>query len=77
MKKNVAEKANCTLIIPLWKGAPYWACLVKGDGSFKSFIKQVFILSRYNVVISGKDKHGIFAKNPLLFDMLTLNIMYK
>lgn len=76
-EKIVAEKANCTLIIPLWKSAPYWACLVKGDGSFNSFIKQVFNLSRYNVVISGKDKHGIFAKNPLPFDMLALNIMYK
>ena len=50
---------------------------MKGDGSFNSFIKQVFNLSRYNVVISGKDKPGIFAKNPLPFDMLALNIMYK
>ena len=53
------------------------ACLVKGDGSFNSFINQVFNLSRYNVVISGKDKHGIFAKNMFPFDMLALSIMYK
>ena len=76
LKKMFLEKAQGTLIIPSWKSGPFWPCLLDKDGSFKSCIMHVKNLGRTNVIARGKGNNGIFAKDPLSFDMLALNIRH-
>ena len=73
--KMIAERANGTLIVPMWKSSAFWCSLVNSDGNFKNCIKQVINLSRHDIVVPGTDKIGLFAKNPLSFDMLALKVL--
>ena len=70
INKIIQEKAKCTVVLPYWKSAAYWTCLTDMYGSYKPFITGVLNLHRFNVVEKGSGNNGIFAKNPLLFDML-------
>lgn len=73
VEKIIREKAVCTLVIPLWKSSSFWPTIVDSNGTFRVDIKHVVNLSRINVVSPGKGNNGIFAKNPLSFDMLALH----
>ena len=73
--KMIAERANGTLIITMWKSSAFWCSLVNSDGNFKNCIKPVINLSRYDIVVPGTDKIGLCAKNPLSCDMLALKVL--
>lgn len=74
--KMLTEKANGTLVIPLWKSSPFWPCLLNTEGVFKPCISEVKHLGRRRVIVSGKGNNGFFSKDPLPFDMLALKIMH-
>ena len=76
LEKIENERAVCTLIIPKWKSASFWPCLFTQDGIYKRHIKHVINLHNNDVVVPGKGNNGIFAKNPLSFDMLAIRIMH-
>ncbi|XP_060595758.1 uncharacterized protein LOC132749862 [Ruditapes philippinarum] len=70
--KIMCEGANCTLVLPFWKSAPFWPCLFDYSGKHRKFIKGIINLGRKDVIWPGKGKNGCFSKNPLAFDMLAL-----
>ena len=74
--KMQLEKANGTLVIPLWKSSPYWPCLLDLKGMFKPCISEVTNLGRIGITVSGNGNNGFFSKDPLPFDMLALRIIH-
>jgi hypothetical protein len=69
LEKIAAEKADCTLIIPKWKSAPFWPLLTEDS---KCGLKQQINLGRFRILTKGRGNNGIFSLNPLPFDMLAL-----
>jgi len=45
IRKFCEDRANGTLVVPLWKSAPYWVLLYESNGRFKSFIKSKHYLT--------------------------------
>ena len=64
-----ADRAKGTLVVPMWKSAPFWPML-KG----KSFVKQEYILNP-NSVVKGRGNNGIFSF-PMNFDMIAFRIVF-
>lgn len=76
IKKLELEKANGTLIIPVWKSAPYWPELYDKNGSFKVFITEVIPLPSRNVTVKGRGNNGIFGREQLSFTMAAFKIRF-
>lgn len=76
IQKIQCEEANCTLIIPLWKSAPFWPELLYKDSSFKYFVSESFLLPSQNVIVKGRGNNGIFARSRLSFRMIALKIRF-
>lgn len=74
--KIITEKANCTLIVPTWKSAPFWPSLINKNGNYKEFITDYLDLGRLDVVVPGKGNNGCFSKYPLAFSMLALRCAF-
>ena len=64
LKKISKERAECTLVLPQWRAAPFWPLLLGQHGSFSHFIKAYEILPRSNIITPGRCKKGIFTSNP-------------
>ena len=76
IKKLESEKANGTLVIPVWISAPYWPELLDKNGSYKAFIKEVIPLPSRNVIVNGRGNNGIFGREQLSFKMAVLKIRF-
>ncbi|MCG7878431.1 MAG: hypothetical protein N0C90_19185 [Candidatus Thiodiazotropha endolucinida] len=76
IRKIEGEKANGTIIVPLWKSAPYWTELHDSSGSFKKFVVDSFLLPTQNVIQKGYGNNGIFEREYLSFRMLALKIRF-
>ena len=61
VNKILKEKAQATLIIPVWKSAPYWPLIHRQD-SFISEIKAYLFFKGENFTHRGLGKNGIFGK---------------
>ena len=72
--KIVAERANGTLVLPLWRSAPFWPKVWEGS-ELRQFVKEVKILPA-NVVKKGKGKNGIFGKKGSRFQLAVLKIRF-
>ena len=76
IKKLEYESANGTLIIPVWKSAPYWPELYDTNGQFKFFIREVIVLPSRNVIVKGRGNNGIFSKEQLSFLIAAFKIRF-
>jgi hypothetical protein len=76
VNKLVAERATCTLVVPKWKSASFWPCIVQTKDTFKSFIKDFRFLKRDCIVSSGKGNNGCFGNRPLKFDMIAFRCSF-
>ena len=76
IKKLESEKANGTLVIPVWISAPYWPELLDKNGSYKTFIKEVIPLPSRNVIVNGRGNNGIFGREQLSFKMAAFKIRF-
>ena len=76
LNKIISEKAPGTLVIPMWKSAPFWP-LVCQNYVFRDFVKDHRVLLQVNVIAAGKGNNGIFAEEPLKFKMIALKISFK
>ncbi|MEW8546455.1 MAG: reverse transcriptase domain-containing protein [Candidatus Thiodiazotropha sp.] len=74
IKKLHKENSRATLIVPEWPSAPYWPELVRSGGNFKEFILESIRLPTKNIISKGHGNNGIFAREPLSFNMLALKI---
>lgn len=70
------DQANCTLVVPLWKSAPYWILLCERNGNFKSFIKGKQYLTDNTLIVPGRGNNGMFSKCPLNFVMVAFKIRF-
>ena len=75
LNKIISEKAPGTLVIPMWKSAPFWP-LVCQNYVFRDFVKDHRLLPQVNVIAAGKGNNGIFAEEPLKFKMVALKISF-
>ena len=75
LRKIELEKASGTIVIPVWKSAPYWPELFASDGTIKRFITDFVLLPTDNVIQKGRGNNGIFGK-PLSLRMLALRVRF-
>ena len=75
IRKIELEKASGTMIVPLWKSAPYWPDLHADDGFLKRFIAECRLLPTRNAICKGRGNNGIFRK-PLSFRMVALKVRF-
>ena len=67
LKKVVMENASCTLIVPEWPSAPYYPALQ--SELVRRRIVDTFVLPRIDAVKEGFGNNGMFAKEPLSFNV--------
>lgn len=72
--KIVAEKASGTLILPLWKSAPFWPKVHKSS-EFREFVTEFKIFDA-NILKKGRGNNGIFGKKNGAFRMVVLRIQF-
>lgn len=68
------DKAKGSVVLPLWKSAPFWPVLQPYDNGFAHFVKEYRLLPQYNVIAQGNGNNGIFGKNPLPFQLMAVRI---
>ena len=73
LKKVVMENASCTLIVPEWPSAPYYPALQ--SELVRRRIVDTFVLPRIDAIKEGLGNNGMFAKEPLSFNMLAFKIV--
>ena len=67
------ENASCTLIVPEWHSAPYYPALQ--SELVRRRIVDTFVLPRIDAIKEGLGNNGMFAKEPLSFNMLAFKIV--
>ena len=75
ISKLEKERANCTLILPMWKSAPFWPMIANAQG-FKNFVDTHVVLDKLHCVLPGQGNNGVFGKAPLPFHMVALKIRF-
>lgn len=70
LQKIAENRAKCTLIIPDWPSAPFYPIL--RNEMFKKHVTGQIVLARRNIIKEGLGNNGIFAKEPLSFNMLAV-----
>ena len=68
------DEAKGTVILPLWKSAPFWPVLQPYQGNFAQFVKDVKVLPQYNVIQRGNGNNGIFGRNPLTCKLMAVKV---
>ena len=76
LKKMQKDKANGTIVVPLWRSSPFWPSLVAEPEVFHSFVKAKEVLPCSNVIRKESGSNGIFADNPLKFKLIALKIVF-
>ena len=66
------EKADCSLVVPEWKSAPFWPLLFGKTSSFSEMIQ----LPKINVIDVGLGNNGLFKNNPLSFRILAVRFEF-
>ena len=72
--KLVFEKSSGTLVLPLWKSAPFWPKVYK-HSNFLSFVKDCRVLDSL-VIRRGRGNNGIFGKKGSIFKLIALKITF-
>lgn len=76
VRKIEKEKCNCTLVIPEWKSAPFWAMLIDIKGNFNTYVKTHSKMHNVHAICRGMGNNGIFGKRNLAFNMIFLKIEF-
>ena len=76
IKTFCEDCANGTLVVPLWKSAPYWVLLHESNGRFKSFTKSKHYLTDKKLIVTGRSNNGMLSKFPLKFAMIAFKIRF-
>ena len=70
------EKADGTLIVPVWKSSPYWPLLYP-NGSLADFIKGTFLFQKISHILPGQGNNGVFVNNAFNFQMVACLLSFK
>ena len=77
LKKMRIDRAKGTLVVPMWRSAPFWPCIKPNGINFASFICSSIVLPRDGIIVKGQGRNGIFnGINPLKFSMVALRVDY-
>ena len=75
LKHMLYYRAKGTLVVPKWKSALFWPCLVDRTGNFHTYVvDSVEYVKPKNFFIGGSHKESIFAKSPFISNVLVLRI---
>lgn len=76
VRKIENNKCNCTLVVPEWKPAPFWAMLIDMKGNFNTYVKTHSKMHSVQAICRGMGTNGIFGKRNLAFNMIFLKIEF-
>lgn len=68
------EKAQGTLIVPVWKSAPF-SPKISHNGEFVHFIRKVEFFDS-GITKKGRGKNGIFGNQRYKFGMVAMEIAF-
>ena len=73
INKLMSDRGRGTLVIPLWKSAPFWPMLKNGD-AWEKFVKnQRYFTS--NIIQKGRGDNGIFGGSNI-FNMVIVRLEF-
>ena len=75
VNKIISEKADCTLVVPVWKASPFWPLLLQ-DGKFAEFCKDHIFLIKGKNSVAGKASSGIFGNVKHTVKFVALKIRF-
>ena len=62
-------------MIPKWKSALFWPCIVTAKGEFEWFVKDIVEYTKpKNFFLAGSHKESVFAVSPFISNVLVLKI---
>ena len=76
LNKMKKDKAKGKMIIPQWKGAPFWSEIISANGQYKSFVKASKVLPQHDAITRSHHNYGIFSWNPLKFHLIALHVVF-
>ena len=75
IRKLQRDKADGSLLVPLWFSAPWWPMLIGHDKEFKSLVTDVKLIERReNLFLSGSCTWNLFSEACPSCDILLLRI---
>jgi len=75
VNKMINEKAAGTLLIPVWKSAPFWP-MVCSNGIFENFVKDILYIEGENITARGRGSRGVFNEKQQNFMFVALKIRF-
>ena len=77
----IRHMRNCcaagTMVVPLWRSAPFWPIICPDGVSFAPFVVDWVVLpSVVDLCLPGVQRKSVFGTGPLPFPMLALRIMF-
>ena len=75
VRKIKQEKCKCTMVVPIWKSAPFWPILFQGDEIKSNFVHDFIKFQPGKLTKRGRGKNGIFDGRPLKFGLMALRFI--
>ena len=76
IRKMETDHAIGTLVVPKWKSAAFWPCLVDANNLFRKFVVDKKLLPKQGLIHVGKGNNGVFGIDPLPFNMMAIRINF-
>jgi hypothetical protein len=72
IQKVLTDNCSCTLIVPVWRSAPYWPVLFTDGKTLNSNVSDHYIFSPGKLTERGRGRNGIFDGRPLTFGLIAV-----
>lgn len=72
VRKIMVEKCKCTLMVPLWKSAPFWPLLFPCGETKSSAIDDIVVFQPGKLTRRGRGRNGIFDGRTLHFGFVAV-----
>ncbi|XP_052782688.1 uncharacterized protein LOC128218952 isoform X1 [Mya arenaria] len=69
------EQCKATLLVPMWKSAPFWPICFQSDGEKAGFVHDCIVFQPRRLTRRGRGRNGIFDGRPLKFGFVALRFM--
>ncbi|XP_060569538.1 uncharacterized protein LOC132727948 [Ruditapes philippinarum] len=75
VRKIQKEKCKCTMVLPMWKSAPYWPLLFTDDVKKNEHISEYVVFQPGKLTRRGRGRNGIFDGRPIPFCFIALRFV--
>lgn len=72
VRNIMVEKCKCTLMVPLWKPAPFWPLLCPCGETKSSAIDDIVVFQPGKLTRRGRGRNGIFDGRTLHFGFVAV-----